>query len=112
MESSSREVVIAEYDPEWPLLFIAERDRVLEIASEAIEQIEHVGSTSVPGLAAKPIIDVLGLLRRPLSEAEIEAIAAPGYEYRGEQGAPGRQYFSRRLPAPGLSPAFPLYKPG
>jgi GrpB-like predicted nucleotidyltransferase (UPF0157 family) len=101
-EANSREVVIAGYDPAWPLLFAAERDRILAIAPEAIERIEHVGSTSIPGLAAKPIIDVLGLLRRPLTEVEIEAIAAPGYEYRGEQGTPGRQYFSRRLPAPGF----------
>lgn len=51
----------------------------------------------MPGLAAKPIIDILVLLDRlPLSREEIEAAVSRGYEYRGEQGIGGREYFSRR----------------
>ena len=51
-------VVIVEYDPEWPLLFEEEKHR-LRAALPAAGSIEHMGSTSVPGLGAKPIIDIM-----------------------------------------------------
>jgi GrpB-like predicted nucleotidyltransferase (UPF0157 family) len=50
-----------------------------------------------PGLAAKPIIDIVVVLNRVLNEAEIASIEALGYEYRGELGISGRQHFSRRI---------------
>ena len=94
-ESSEREVVITYYDPAWPRLFELECDRLFGLCAEAVAEVHHVGSTAVPGLAAKPIVDMLVLLHRFLNGAEIAAISAHGYEYRGEQGIPGRQYFSR-----------------
>ena len=54
-----REIVIADYDPAWPRRFEAERARIAEALGERALRIEHIGSTSVPGLAAKPIVDVL-----------------------------------------------------
>jgi GrpB-like predicted nucleotidyltransferase (UPF0157 family) len=58
--------------------------------------IEHVGSTSVPGLAAKPCIDItLTLHPFPLTPEQIVAVAALGYEYRSEYGIPRREYFQR-----------------
>lgn len=54
-----REIVIADYDPDWPRRFDAERQRIAHALGGAALQIEHIGSTAVPGLAAKPIIDVL-----------------------------------------------------
>ena len=51
-------VVIVDYDPEWPFLFAVERDRLREALGEGADRIDHVGSTSVPGLAAKPIVDI------------------------------------------------------
>jgi GrpB-like predicted nucleotidyltransferase (UPF0157 family) len=51
-------VVIVDYDPEWPFLFAAERERLRAAMGEGTERIDHVGSTSVPGLAAKPIVDI------------------------------------------------------
>jgi GrpB-like predicted nucleotidyltransferase (UPF0157 family)/GNAT superfamily N-acetyltransferase len=54
-----REIVIAEYDEAWPERFDAERERIAEALGAVALRIEHVGSTAVPGLAAKPIIDVL-----------------------------------------------------
>ena len=104
LNGESREIVLSSHDAAWAELFEAERRRLLSVAADAIVQIHHVGSTSIPGIAAKPIIDVLVLLRRFLNEDEITSIAAPGYEYRGEQGAPGRQYFSRRI-----QPAFHVH---
>ena len=54
-----RAVVIADYDAAWPARFEAERSRVAGALGERALRIEHIGSTSVPGLAAKPIVDLL-----------------------------------------------------
>jgi len=54
-----REIVIAPYDPAWPERFAAERARIAAALGPRALRIEHIGSTSVPGLAAKPIVDVL-----------------------------------------------------
>ena len=51
-------IVIAPYDPAWPSLFAAEADRIRESFGLLAMRIEHVGSTAVPGLAAKPVIDI------------------------------------------------------
>jgi GrpB-like predicted nucleotidyltransferase (UPF0157 family) len=62
-------------------------------------ELEHIGSTAVPGLAAKPIIDILA--GRPADTpraAVIAAIEAADYEYRGEQEIPGRDFFRRGEP--------------
>jgi len=60
-----REIVIADYDPAWPARFEAERDRVARALGDHALTIEHIGSTSVPGLGAKPIIDVLVTVADP-----------------------------------------------
>ena len=52
-------VSIADYDPRWPELFTREADKIQSVLGSRALRIEHAGSTSVPGLAAKPIIDVL-----------------------------------------------------
>jgi GrpB-like predicted nucleotidyltransferase (UPF0157 family) len=54
-----RDIVIADYDPAWPERFAAERERIAAALGDRALRIEHIGSTSVPGLAAKPIVDVL-----------------------------------------------------
>lgn len=93
------EVRVMPHDPAWADEFAAERARLLEALGGVPAEIEHVGSTAVPGLAAKPIIDVLG--GRPAgSELEpyVRAFTSAGYEYRGEYGIPGRHYFVRGEP--------------
>jgi len=52
-------VVIVDYDPEWPALFEAERKRIMEALGDPDANMVHMGSTSVPGLGAKPIIDMM-----------------------------------------------------
>jgi len=52
-------VTLAEYDPDWPELYQREAERIRTILGDRIVQLEHVGSTSVPGLCAKPIIDIM-----------------------------------------------------
>ncbi|WP_135853472.1 GrpB family protein [Halorussus salinus] len=51
-------IEIAEYDPEWPVRFEREATRMRNVLGETVVSVEHVGSTAVPGLAAKPIVDI------------------------------------------------------
>lgn len=76
-------IVIADYDPAWPRLFERERNRIRAALGDRIVMIEHVGSTSVPGLAAKPRIDVLLVVADSADEASyVPALEAAGYVLR------------------------------
>jgi GrpB-like predicted nucleotidyltransferase (UPF0157 family) len=90
------ELVISAYDPAWPLRFGQERERILAAVGAYIEDVQHIGSTSVPGLGAKPIIDLQVSVR---DLAAVALCVAPltdiGYEYLGEYGVPGRHYFHK-----------------
>jgi GrpB-like predicted nucleotidyltransferase (UPF0157 family) len=95
--TSTNTLTILEYDPRWPAMFALLRDRVAAALGEEIaDRIEHVGSTSVPGMVAKPIIDIDVLLRGaadlPLA---IERLAAIGYEHQGDRGIVGREAFRK-----------------
>ena len=87
-------ITLVEYDPAWPARFEEERSRILGVAGAYIEDVQHVGSTSVPGLGAKPVIDILiGLRDISLVEQCVEPLQALGYEYLGENGIPERHFF-------------------
>ena len=87
-----REIVIADSDPAWPRRYEAERERIAAALGERALRIEHVGSTAVPGLAAKPIVDVLVEVAS-LDHADLEAA---GYVLRvREEGH--RMYRTREL---------------
>jgi len=76
-------ITLAEYNPQWPALFAREAARIRAVLGDAAVRVEHVGSTSVPGLAAKPIIDIL--LAVPDSADEqtyAPALEAAGYVLR------------------------------
>jgi GrpB-like predicted nucleotidyltransferase (UPF0157 family) len=76
-------IYLAEYDPEWPRLFEREADRIRQAIGEQVVQLEHHGSTSVPGLAAKPIIDILLVVPDSSDEsAYVPALEAAGYVLR------------------------------
>lgn len=78
------------YDPGWPRQF-ARIASSLTCALDPIDHsIEHVGSTSVPGLAAKPILDIDVIVARHDVDAAIAALGELGYESRGDLGVPGR----------------------
>ena len=73
-------VVLADYDPAWPALFAREAERIRSILGDTVVLLEHIGSTSVPGLAAKPIIDILLVVPDPADEpAYVAALEAHGY---------------------------------
>jgi NAD-dependent deacetylase len=89
-------VEVVDYDPAWPVLYEEEAARVREALGSAVVEIEHMGSTAVPGLAAKPVIDVsVGLTQLDLSGEQIDAMEGLGYEYLGEFGFPGRLFFRK-----------------
>ena len=78
-----RTIVIVDYDPEWPRRFESEAERVRRALGVTTRRIEHFGSTSVPGLAAKPIIDVLVGVEDPDDESALRPrLEAAGYELR------------------------------
>lgn len=97
----SGEVRVVPYDERWAQLYAAEAMRLTEILSlRGLRlRLEHTGSTAVPGLAAKPIIDtVAGRETSTSRQSLIEAIEAAGYVYRGEQGIVGRDFFRKGEP--------------
>jgi GrpB-like predicted nucleotidyltransferase (UPF0157 family) len=95
----SERVELSDHDPSWAELFEAERLQLAPIFAGRAVAIEHIGSTSVPELCAKPIVDILVGLREPaLTEEEIEAMEGLGYQYLGEYGLPGRLFFRKGDP--------------
>jgi GrpB-like predicted nucleotidyltransferase (UPF0157 family) len=83
LQPLSGPIELADYDPGWPELFRHEAERIRAILSERALQIEHVGSTSVPRLAAKPIIDILLVVADSADEqAYVAPLEAAGYVLR------------------------------
>ena len=92
-------ILLASYDPTWPAEFAAEEARILDVCRGLPIRLEHVGSTAVPGLDAKPIIDILAGCPPRASRAEyVAALRQIGYEHKGAFGIPGRNYFRRGSP--------------
>ena len=74
---------LAEYDPEWPRLYAREAERIGAALGPKMLRIEHVGSTSVPGLAAKPLIDIVLVVADTTDEgAYVPTLEAAGYVLR------------------------------
>lgn len=76
-------IVLADYDPQWPRLFARERERIRAALGDRVVLLEHVGSTSVPGLAAKPRIDLLLVVPDSADEPSyVPPLEAAGYVLR------------------------------
>jgi GrpB-like predicted nucleotidyltransferase (UPF0157 family) len=81
-----QEIVLAEYDPEWPRWFERAEQQIRSALGDAALQIDHVGSTSVPGLAAKPLIDINLVVADTTDEdAYIPQLEAAGYILRARE---------------------------
>ena len=93
-----RPVIIVDYDPRWPTIYSKEKDRILSVIGTRAVAIEHVGSTAIAGLGAKPIIDIMVAVRQ-LSDAKecIEPLRSIGYKYipEYEKELPERRYFRK-----------------
>ncbi len=89
------------HDPGWKDAFVAEALVLRACLGPAALAIEHIGSTAIPAIVAKPIIDIL-VTAHSLGavDGRASAMEAAGYEARGEHGIPGRRYYKK---APGLS---------
>jgi GrpB-like predicted nucleotidyltransferase (UPF0157 family) len=95
------EVEIVDYDPRWPLLFDEEARRLrLVLGPSSIVGLEHFGSTAIPGLSAKPIIDIL-IAVRSLAAAQatfVEALRTLDYVYWADNPKKDRLFFVKGMP--------------
>ncbi|MCG3140126.1 MAG: hypothetical protein HDKAJFGB_01124 [Anaerolineae bacterium] len=93
----SEPIVVLPYDPQWAVQFKAEREMILSAFDELRAEVEHIGSTSVVGLAAKPILD-LAIIVESAEDAlrAITPLVRMGYTCFGEAEVAGRVYFDRR----------------
>jgi GrpB-like predicted nucleotidyltransferase (UPF0157 family) len=94
MTQGRKTIIVVDYDPEWTRQFAALRARLWPAVADIAFGIEHVGSTSVPACAAKPIIDVSIVVpsRTEVPEA-IQRLEALGYRHRGDLGIRDREAF-------------------
>jgi GrpB-like predicted nucleotidyltransferase (UPF0157 family) len=94
----NRPIIVVDYDPRWRDLYEAERKRLAEILENRIADIQHIGSTSVPGLAAKPVIDIaIGLQNLDHAVGCIPILEKEGYIYEPEleRAIPERRFLWR-----------------
>lgn len=91
-----KSILLVPHRAEWKSFFESEADLLRESAGDYLVAVEHIGSTAISGLDAKPIIDILAGVRN-IEDAErcIAPLVKIGYEYRGEQGIAGRFYFRK-----------------
>ena len=89
---------IVEYDPDWPALFEREKARVVSALGIGEERVQHIGSTAVPGLGAKPVVDMMvGIPSIAQASKYVPPLEAIGYEWRGET-VPGTLYIRKAGP--------------
>ena len=90
----TRKVVVVPYRSDWPIQFQAEADALQQALGDEVLSIHHFGSTSIPGISAKPVIDILVIVRNIDVIDEMNGrLAAIGYHAVGEYGIPGRRFF-------------------
>ena len=101
MTQAAQPVEVAQYDPAWPRRFAEERDRIAAALGGTDAVIEHIGSTAVPGLPAKPVIDILvGVDDIERSGQAVAALIGLGYNYAPEveSDVPDQRYFYKGSP--------------
>jgi GrpB-like predicted nucleotidyltransferase (UPF0157 family) len=101
-QSDRLDVKLEPHRPAWPKLAQAEATRLAPILADNLITIEHIGSTAIPGIHAKPTIDLLPIVHSIAGVDAIEtALKALGYGWRGEFGLPGRRYCTLDHPETG-----------
>ena len=92
-------IVLAPHDPQWLTAAAAECCRIARACGPAVLRVEHIGSTSVPGLVAKPVLDLMPVVRTfEEGFACVAPLRAMGYWYAGEFGITGRHLFVKGSP--------------
>ncbi|PBB04664.1 MULTISPECIES: GrpB family protein [Salimicrobium] len=91
-----RKVEVTSYNKDWPFLYEEEANRLRRIFGSEIIEMDHIGSTSVEGLIAKPVIDIMPVVKDIERIDDFNtAMIDIGYEPKGENGLPGRRYFQK-----------------
>ncbi len=91
-----RKILVVPYDPTWVSKFEAEGKRISLALGKIVERLHHIGSTAIPGIYAKPIIDFLMEVYEIVElDDRSSALEGLGYEAKGEFGIPGRRYFRK-----------------
>jgi GrpB-like predicted nucleotidyltransferase (UPF0157 family) len=94
MNENPERIVLCDYDSTWPEQFIILADRARSALGALVARVEHIGSTAVPGLAAKPIIDLDVVVASVVDIGEaIRLLARIGYVHQGNLEIPGREAF-------------------
>lgn len=86
---------LAAYDPNWPLQFQLEARLITKVLGEPLIAIHHIGSTAVPGLVAKPKIDIVGVLKKG-TQPNLDGLQQVGYVFKGAWNTPMKWGFSKR----------------
>ena len=96
-------ITLSPYNPKWPAIFVQEAAQIKQELNEQCLAVHHVGSTAVPGLVAKPIVDIIvvipldrATLRDPFYQTIISLMQNLGYTYKNEYNIPHRLYFNKR----------------
>jgi GrpB-like predicted nucleotidyltransferase (UPF0157 family) len=97
--SNEDPIIVVDYNASWSNQYEQEKQQILLALGDSVTNIQHIGSTSVLGLAGKPVIDMLlGLEQIPPLPMQVSSLEATGYSYHGELGIPGRHYFRKGMP--------------
>lgn len=94
MKNSTKQIKVVPYDPNWPKLFGNQASTIQEILGDNCIAIHHIGSTSVPGLSAKPTIDIIAEVKNGLQS--ITPLEKIGFSYKGEWNIPFKYGFAKR----------------
>ncbi|MDV7143824.1 GrpB family protein [Tropicimonas sp. TH_r6] len=95
-------IEIASYDPTWPEKAAREAERWKTALGDALIEVHHIGSTSVPNLAAKPVLDLIPVIAEGVDLDSLQpAVHAMGYQWLGENGLARRRYCRRSSPTTG-----------
>ncbi|MFP4007701.1 MAG: GrpB family protein [Spirulinaceae cyanobacterium] len=93
------ELKFVEYDPMWADLFAQEKQKLEAVLGDRVLDIQHIGSTAIPGMIAKPILDLsIAVDNFETARNCIEPITGLGYQYLGEYGIARRHYFTKNQP--------------
>jgi GrpB-like predicted nucleotidyltransferase (UPF0157 family) len=91
---SNRTVKLVDHEPAWAECFIQEKELLVAVCAGKILDIRHIGSTAIPGIPAKPIIDMVAAVR---ALSDVETVAGKlneiSYTEKGKGEVPGRRYF-------------------
>ncbi len=94
MSTKIRHIEVVPYNPKWPEMFEEEARSIRRVLGDNCIEINHIGSTSVPGLSAKPTIDIIAVIQD--RESAITPLTSLGYECRGEFNIPMRLVFNQK----------------